>query len=398
MNELKEKKKLKQSTSTTETDTPKFLLFGKPDLTEEEVEAVVAVIRSGWIGTGPVCKKFEEEFSAYLGAYNAVAVNSATTGLMLALAASIGEGAEVVTTPMTFAATVNACLALRIRPRFVDVDEHGLMNPEHLEAMRDISGTKIKAVLPIHYTGAVCDMQRIMNWANIHHLKVIEDAAHAFDADFVGPMIGKDPGRRQKVGTIGDFTVFSFYATKNITCGEGGMVLCKSSEASERIRALSSQGLSAGAWRRYDSGPVREYQVIHPGYKGNLTDMAAAMALTQLRRWPEMKVKRAAVWRIYEDAFGYKEPGHSQHLFTIRVKNRERVRKSLHDLGIGTGVHFNALHLEPGYHFLGYKKGDFPIAERIGEETMSLPLSSTMNEGDAHRVVEAVRKVTDVKE
>lgn len=238
-------------------------------------------------------------------------------------------------------------------------------------------------------------MQRIMNFAQIHNLKVVEDGAHAFDADYVGPMIGKDPGRRQKVGTIGDFTVFSFYATKNITCGEGGMVLCKSAEASERVRALSNNGLSAAAWQRYDAGPIRSYEVIHPGYKGNLTDILASIVLCQLRRWPDMKVKRAKIWRIYEDAFGYKEPGHSQHLFTTRVRNRDRVRKSLYDLGIGTGVHFNPLHLEPGYHFLGYKKGDFPIAERIGEETLSLPLSSTMTEDDAKRVVDAVKKVTE---
>lgn len=317
-------------------------------------------------------------------------------GLMLSLAAAIGEGAEVLTTPLTFAATVNACLALRIRPRFVDVDEHGLMDTDILENMRMVD-PKIKAVLPIHYTGAVCDMQRIMNFASVHGLKVVEDAAHAFDADYVGPMQGNTPGRRQKVGTIGDFTVFSFYATKNITCAEGGMVLCKSSEAAERVRALSNNGLSAPAWKRYDAGPIRSYEVMHPGYKGNLPDVLAAMALCQLRRWPDMKLQRAKIWRIYEDAFGFKEPGHSQHLFTIRVKERERVRRALYDLGVGTGVHFNPLHLEPGYHFLGYKKGDFPKAERIGEETLSLPLGSTMTEDDAKRVVETVQRVTEAR-
>lgn len=316
-------------------------------------------------------------------------------GLALALHSGVGENCEVITTPMTFAATINACLMNRIKPVLIDVDEHGLMNPDILENMRNLHERPIRAVLPIHYTGAVCDMQRIMNFASIHQLKVIEDAAHAFDAEYVGPMQGNLPGRRQRVGTIGHYTVFSFYATKNITCGEGGMVVCKSAEAAARLRALTMQGLSAGAWNRYGSGQVRNYEIMHPGFKGNLSDMAAAMARVQLRRWPEIKAKRSEIWRLYEDAFGYKEPGHSQHLFTIRVRNRDRIREKLHDLGIGTGVHFRALHLEPGYHFLGYKRGDFPVAEKISDETLSLPLSSMMSIDDAKRVIEAVKRLTE---
>jgi len=360
------------------------------------VEAVNKVLRSGWISTGPVVREFEEEFRDFVGGGYPVAVNSATMGLMLSLAvACIGEGTQVITTPLTFAATLNAILAVGARPVFVDVDDHGNINPDLLDNMRELKGN-VRGILPVHYTGAACDMQRLMAFAARHELKIIEDAAHAFGGEYVGPSQGNNvPGRRMKIGTIGDFTVFSFYANKNITCAEGGMVVAKRGEWAERIRSLSNQGMTDGAWNRYGSGPIRHYEVIHPGYKANMSDVQAAIGLTQLRRWDELKKKRSAIWNIYEDAFGWKEPGHSQHLFTIRVKNRDFFRKKLHEAGIGTGVHFNPLHLEPGFKFLGHKRGDFPNAEAIGDTTVSLPISTTMTEEDAKRVVEVAKQLRE---
>lgn len=374
----------------------KFLTFGKPDVGEAEVEAVSKVIRSGWLSTGPVVRQFEEEFSAAVGGGHAIAVNSATTGLMLSLAvACIGDNTDVITTPMTFAATLNAILEVRARPHFVDVDEHGNINPDILENMRELKGN-CRGIVPVHYCGAPCDMQRIMNFASRHGLHVIEDAAHAFGAEYVGPSPGNNvPGRRMKIGTIGDFTVFSFYPTKNITAAEGGMVVTKRGEWAERVRALSNQGLTANAWNRYGNGMPQAYDVIFPGLKGNMSDVHAAIGLTQLRRWDEMRKRRNAIWNLYEDAFGWKEPGHSQHLFTIRVKNRDVMRRKLHEQGIGTGLHYQPLHLEPGYKFLGFKRGDFPMAEKIGDSTLSLPISSTMTVDDAKRVVDAVQRIKE---
>lgn len=373
----------------------RFITFGQPDVGEAEIEAVADVIRSGWIGTGPVCRKFEEEFAAEVGAGYAVAVSSCTMGLMLAMAvASIGDGAEVLVSPMTFPATISAILAMRAKPIFVDVDDHGLMNMDVVENIRELP-RQLRAIMPIHYAGAACDMRRVMNFAQRNGIKVIEDAAHAFGGSFVDRAEGDVPGKRHKIGSMGDLTVFSLYGTKNITSAEGGVITTRSGEWAARLKALSNHGLSDSAWSRYGNGPIRHYEVMFPGYKGNLDDVRAAIALTQLRRWPEIKAKRAQIWEMYEDAFGFREPGHSQHLFTIRVRNRDILREKLNEMGIGTGVHFNPVHLEPGYHFFGHKNGDFPVAERIGETTLSLPLSSKMTLKEAERVVEVVKRVKE---
>jgi len=372
---------------------PKFITFGKPDISHAEIDAVDNVLRSGWISTGKVVKTFEEEFEAYMGSGHAVAVSSATMGLMLSMAAScIGDTLEIVTTPLTFPATINALLAMRVKPIFVDVDEHGNMDANKVKPILKNQEHRIRGLMPIHYGGASADMRELMHLCQMYDLKMIEDAAHAFGADFVGPSEGDKPGSRQKIGTIGDFTVFSFYPTKNITAGEGGMVMTKQADMAERIRTLSLQGLSSDAWKRYGTGPIKNYEVLHPGYKGNMSDIHAAIGLTQLRRWPEMLEKRTKVWNIYEDAFGWREPGHSKSLFMIRVKERDAFRQRMQEAGIGTGIHYNPVHLEPGFRFMGKKLGDFPNAERIGLSTVSLPVSSTMSEEDAQRVVKEAKK------
>lgn len=378
------------SSEDLKSSEPPFLTFGKPDITKAEIDAVIRVMESRWLSTGPIVSEFEKEFEKYMGCGYAVALASCTDALRLSLmVASVGCGSEVITTPLTFAATANAIMSVDAKPVFVDVTPSGHMDPYQIE--HKITN-RTKAIIPVHYTGAACDMKEISEIATRHNLVVIEDAAHAFDGWYVGPMVDGKPGIRQRIGSISPFTCFSFYVTKNITCVEGGMVICRNKDLAERIKTVSMQGLSAGAWRRYGSGPVIDYEVTYAGQKANLSDLHAAVGLAQLRRWPEMKERRESIWRIYEDAFGLKEPGHAKHLFTIKHARRDALRVHLHEKGIGSGIHFKALHLEPGYAFMRHKVGDFPRAEKIGDSTVSLPLSSTMTENDAKRVVEAVKE------
>ncbi len=360
-----------------------FLKVGMPDITDREEQAVLDVMRSGWLGTGPVTKRFEEEFKEVL-AYsypvkNAVAVNSCTMGLILALRCEgIGVHDEVITTPLTFAATVNAILAVGATPVFADVDESGCIDPVKIE--RAISPLT-KAIIPVHLHGSPANMGEIMTIALQRGIKVIEDAAHAF-----GGEINNVP-----LGTIGHYGVFSFYPTKNITTGDGGMVICDDPRKADYIRTMASQGLSSGAWSRYGSGPIKNYEVQTEGYKGLMTDLNAAIGLVQLERWPEMREKRARIFDVYEEAFGKKIKGHSHHIYAIRVPWRHEFRKNLHNERIGTGIHYKALHTEPAFEV--YAKGyKFPNAEQFGEETVSLPLSSTMSIEDAVRVVDIVQK------
>lgn len=318
-----------------------------------------------------------------------MALSSCTEALRMALrVCNAGQRTEVITSPMTYAATVNAILSMDATPVFVDVTPTGHIDPDQIES---VITDRTKAIMPVHYTGASADMDPILSLAERYNLQVIEDAAHAFDGYYVKSHGDKGITNR-KIGTIGPFTCFSFYATKNITCGEGGMIVCRNKDLAERIKTLSMQGLSSGAWRRYGSGPIHHYEVTYAGSKGNLSDIHAAIGLTQLKRWPEMKKRRDDIWSIYEEAFGLKEIGHSQHLFTIRHPKRDQLREFLYQKKIGTSIHFRALHLEPAYASLRYQRGQFPRAERIGEETLSLPISSTMTPEDADHVVEAIKE------
>lgn len=352
----------KQRVKTLKVKKP-FIVFGQPDISEEEIGAVTNVLKSGWIGTGRISRMLEEEFVKHMGGGHAVAVSSCSIGLTIALrAVGVCHGDNVLTTPLTFCATVNAILANGARPKFADVDHEGLLKEKD---------SRVDAILPVNYTGLS---------ANYYSsVPVIEDAAHSF---------GGDCG-------YGDISVFSFYATKNITSAEGGMIWTKSRELADKCRLLSNNGQSSGAWSRYSSGPINNYHVVQPGFKGNLPDVLAAIGLTQIKRAKQLRSARSKVWEIYEKAFGKKPSGHSQHLYTIQVKNRPTVREELYNRGIGTGIHYEALHLEPAYKFLGYKLGDFPVAERFGFTTLSLPVSNTMTKDDAWYVVASVKEVLE---
>ena len=375
----------------------KLLVFGQPDIRNEDIREVEDTLKSLWIGTGPKVAKFEAEFKKYVGAQHAVAVSSCTAAMHLSLiVGGIGPGDEVITTPLTFAATANVILHVGAKPVFVDVDRTtGLIDPSLIE--RAIT-SKTKAIMPVHLYGRPCEMDEIMRIAERRGLLVIEDAAHAIEAVYRG----------RKIGTIGDFTCFSFYVNKNITTCEGGMVTTKRTAWAERLRTLAHHGLSAIAWERVKV--ASHYEVIEPGYKYNLTDLNASLGLNQLRRIGESWRRRRDIFRRYNEAFAdlpcWTPPDvappsiHAYHLYTLVLntdkigKTRDQVRKELLELNIGTGIHYVSLHLHPYYRdTFGFKPDDFPNARWISERTLSLPLSSALTDEDVNDVIEAVRKV-----
>lgn len=376
-----------------------FLVFGSPAIGEEEIEEVVKTIKSGWLGTGPKVQRFEEEFRKYVGAKYAVALNSCTAGLHLALEVlGVGPGDEVITTPMTFAATANVIVHRRARPVFVDVERETMnIDPRLIEAAIT---PRTKAIIPVHLAGRPCKMDQIMAIARRHGLHVIEDAAHAIEAWYGD----------QKVGSIGDITAFSFYVTKNVVAGEGGMVTTNKAEWAEEIRIKSLHGISKDAWKRYLSAGFQPYETLYPGYKYNMTDIQASLGIHQLARVEQNLKIREKIWQRYNEAFAdipeiitpLEEEGirHARHLYTILLRveelkiDRNQFIEALKAENIGTGIHYVALHLHKYYReTFGYKRGDFPNAEYISDRTVSLPLSAKLTEADVDDVIRAVRKV-----
>jgi dTDP-4-amino-4,6-dideoxygalactose transaminase len=396
------------TTSPSGMDRPirsTFLIFGAPAIGEAEIQEVVDTLRSGWLGTGPRCQRFEESFRGYIGCQHAVAVNSCTAGLELALeAADVGPGDEVITTPLTFCATANVIVHRGAKPVFVDVErETGNIDPERVG---QAVNSRTKAIIPVHLYGRPCRMKELLEIARRHDLYVIEDAAHATEAWQQG----------RKVGNIGDATVFSFYVTKNMTTGEGGMVTTNNSAWADEMRVKRLHGLDRDAWKRYSADGFQPYDVLAAGYKYNMTDLQAALGIHQLARLEENLEIRRRYWAMYEEAFrgmpGLVTPSehpeggapvgdrHARHLFTVLIKpelagiSRWDFVKALRSENIGTGIHFLALHLHSYYrNKFGYKPGDFPNAEYIGDRTVSLPLSVSMSDDDVQDVISAVKRV-----
>lgn len=376
-----------------------FLVFGSPALGEEEIEEVVATLRSGWIGTGPRVARFEQDFSRYSGAPHAMALNSCTAGLHLCLlAAGVGPGDEVITTPHTFAATANSIVHTGATPIFVDVDER----TQNIDTARIEAAVtpRTRAILPVHFAGRPCDMDAILSIAQRRGLRVIQDAAHATETTWRG----------RHIGGMGDAACFSFYVTKNVVTGEGGMVTTPHADWAERIQMYGLHGLSRGAWKRYSDEGFVHYQVLYPGFKYNMTDMAAALGIHQLARVEAHAQVRRSIWDRYDRAFAGlpavtpapEEPGtrHARHLYTLLVDTdrlgvgRDRIVEELKAEGIGTGIHFISLHLHPWYRDrFGFRPDDFPQARRLSERTISLPLSARLSDQDVEDVIAAVRKV-----
>ena len=370
--------------------------FAPPAIGSEEIDEVVATLESGWLTTGPRVRRFEEAFAAYVGAPHAVAVSSCTAALHLSLLASgAGPGDEVITTPLTFCATANTIVHTGATPVFADIDQK-TMNLDPVAAADAVSG-RTRALLPVHFAGRPVDALALQPLAARHGLTLIEDAAHAVES----------VSRVGKIGSTADFTCFSFYATKNLTTGEGGMVTTTSPDRADRLRIASLHGMSRDAWARYLPGARADYDVVMPGFKYNMMDIQAAIGLHQLAALDARLCRREAIWRRYEAALAHlpltlpasPEPGtrHARHLFTILVDvdvcglSRDALQKALAERGVSTSVHFRALHLQPFYaNRFGLRRGMFPCAEFISDRTLSLPLSAALSDDDVDAVIDAV--------
>lgn len=360
------------------------------------MNAVSEVIRSGWLTMGPKTFEFEKEFARYAGAKHAIAVSTGTAALHLSLeAAGIRVGDEVLLPTTTFTATAEAVTYLGARPVLVDVDP-ATMNMDPEDAARRIT-QKTRAIIPVHLGGQPCDMDEIHALGRTHNLRVIEDAAHALPSEYKG----------KRVGQISEFTCFSFYATKTLTTGEGGMVTTDDPEAADRIRLMRLHGIERDAWKRYRGDGSWFYEVLEAGFKYNLTDLQSAMGLVQLAKSDDMKQAREEIARRYSAAFSSLEElvipvvrqdrSTSWHLYVLRLrldrlnKDRNGFIQALHQRGVSCSVHFVPLHLQPYYQrAFGYKHGDFPIAEKEYHSCLSLPIYPGMTEAEINHVISAV--------
>jgi len=376
--------------------TPLLVPFSPPDIGTAEIDEVVRTLESGWLTTGPRVRLFEGRFAAYLGASYAVAVNSCTAGLHLALiAAEIGPGDEVITTPLTFCATANVIVNVGATPVFADVDpKTGNLDPDATAAAIT---PRTRAVIPVHYGGRPADVIAFQALAARHGLVVIEDAAHCIE--------GVSAGR--KIGTTADTTAFSFYATKNLTTGEGGMVTTESADTAQRIRTASLHGMTRPAWTRYERAGHCQYDVVMPGFKYNMTDLSAAIGLHQLNAIDRHLARREHISARYDEAlsdlplstFQPISSGsvHARHLYTVLVDgvagpSRDELLKELADRGISASVHFPAVHLHSFYaNRFGFTRGDFPAAEWIADTVVSLPLSPALTDEQVDHVIRATR-------
>lgn len=370
--------------------------FNVPDIGNEEIAEVVETLRSGWITSGPRTARFEREFCEYTGAAYALAVNSCTSGLHLALAAlGIGPGDEVITTPLTFCATVNVILQTGATPVLADIGTDLNLNPD---AVARAITRRTRAILPVHMAGLACDMNAIWHLAREHDLKVVEDAAHAAGTTYRGRRIGSGPSNA---------VVFSFYATKNLTTGEGGMVTTPSQELEERMRVLCLHGISHDAWDRYTENGDWYYEVSERGYKYNLSDIQAAIGIHQLRKLDRMNARRAAIAERYSAAFHEIEEvetppageGHAWHLYILRLNldrleiDRSKFIEEMRTRGVGCSVHFIPIPLHPYYRRILQMRDPCTMVLAEYPRLVSLPLYSRMVDEDAERVIEAVRDV-----
>lgn len=385
----------------------KNIPFSIPLIGDAEISSVVESLRSGWLTSGPKVKLFEKNFSEFVCSRNSIAVSSCTAGLHLSLLAlDIGPGDEVLLPSFTFCSTVNVVEHCGAKPIFVDIDDDFNISIENLR--RKIN-KKTKAIIPVHFSGNPCHLYEIYSIASEHHLFVIEDAAHAIGATYNQVRIGSDKLQKE-FPELTRTTCFSFYATKNITTGEGGMVVTKDDELSDKIRVLSLHGMSRDAWKRYSDTGSWFYEVLYPGYKYNMTDIQAAIGIHQLKRLPEFIDQRQSIARKYDIELGklsnlkipinYNDRTNAYHLYVIKLVlesmkiNRSEFINQLNKMNISTSVHFIPVHLQP-YYKNKYKidSDQLPKTEEIFEQIISLPIYPKMSDND---VVKVIRTIIDI--
>lgn len=377
----------------------KFLVFGAPAIEDAEIDEVVASMKSGWLGTGPKVARFEADFAEYKGVEYSAAVNSCTAALHLSmLAAGLKKGVEVIITPITFCATVNAIIHAGATPVLADVDP-ATMNIAPNEVEKKIT-SKTRAILPVHFAGRSCNMDVLCDIAKRHNLRIIEDCAHAIETEYKG----------RKAGTFGDFGCFSFYVTKNVVTGEGGMVIAKNEEDIARVKMLALHGMSRDAWKRFSDEGYKHYYVVECGFKYNMMDLQAAIGIHQLKRVECNWKRRQEIWRLYNEAFSDLPVGlpapvelntrHACHLYTMLIDkektdiSRDEFLNAMTAHNIGVGVHYLSIPEHPFYQkTFGWKPEDYPNAMHIGRQTVSLPLSAKLTDDDVGDVVEAVKGI-----
>lgn len=382
-----------------------FLPFSKPTISQAAIDEVVACLQSGWITTGPRVAQFTEDLKTYLDAPFVLPLLSATAGLHLTLLAmDVQPGDEIITTPLTFAATLNTIVLAGATPVLVDIDPDTL-NLD-LNQVEDVITNKTRVIMPVHFAGLPLEMNSLYDLANKHGLRVIEDAAHAIGTEFDG----------KRIGSFGDTQVFSFHPNKNITTGEGGCIATRDELIAKRVGLLRFHGMDREAWNRFGKSGNQDYEIVMPGYKYNMMDIQAALGLHQLKQLDSFIERRTELAERYQEALAdwpqWKLPmsppyphKHAWHLFTPLINeavagmNRDTFMAKMKEKNIGTGLHYRAVHLYPYYRAqFGFKAGDFPLAEDAGNRIVSLPLFPTMTDAEHDRVLDVMYSIFNQRE
>lgn len=377
----------------------RFLVFGAPEIAEAEIDEVVASMKARWLGTGPKVARFENDFKAYVGGNHAAAVNSCTAALHLSLVAmGLQPGDEVITTPMTFCATANAIIHAGGMPVLADIDPVTLnIDPAALAARVT---PRTRAVVIVHFAGRPCDLDAITATCERHGITLIEDCAHAIETQYKGV----------HVGTFGRYGCFSFYATKNLTTGEGGMVIARHRDDVDKIKVLALHGMSKDAWKRFSDDGYKHYDVVACGFKYNMMDLQAAIGIHQLARLEQNWLRRQRIWQTFDreladtglglPAAARAHERHALHLYTVQVDparcgiDRDTFMNGMSANNIGVGVHYRSLVEHPYYRErYGWQGGDVPVAFEVGQRILSLPLSAAMTDADVADTITAVKRV-----